>query len=394
MFSIRPLSGGLLVVLLPALPLVAASPRGYPDRPASVAPTVVQHKVARGETLWSISQKHRTSVGAVMDYNHLPDHNVREGMILRIPPRVADNGGYYHAPRIHVVKRGEDFWGIAERYRVPSSQLAKANPNINPNRIHEDMELIIPSQEGTVPPNQDTPAPKPQPQPQPGSMIQHTVGENETFYSIGRRYGVPMDRVVAANPTVRPERLRAGMKVWVPTRNGATPAPAPNKPRQTENTARVRGSTHKVKEDESIASIAKMHGVSEAALLRENDLEADDVIFVDDVLRIPGTSSGTVYSSAAPAQTKPSTSTTSTSTASKPKPQTKPASSGGSTPANTVGTDGTIRSYIVSDGENENTICDAFGITKQQLYDYNRLSPTTKLKAGDEITIPRVAKKR
>jgi hypothetical protein len=68
-----------------------------------------------------------------------------------------------------------------------------------------------------------------------------------------------------------------------------------------------------------------------------------------------------------------------------------PKPSGGA-PANTVGTDGVIRSYIVSAGEDENTICDAFGISKQTLFSYNRLSATTKLKPGDEIAIPRVSR--
>jgi hypothetical protein len=63
-------------------------------------------------------------------------------------------------------------------------------------------------------------------------------------------------------------------------------------------------------------------------------------------------------------------------------------------PANTVGADGVIRSYIVSEGETEATICEAFGISKEQLYEYNRLPATARLKAGDEIMIPRVAKIR
>ena len=46
----------------------------------------------------------------------------------------------------------------------------------------------------------------------------------------------------------------------------------------------------------------------------------------------------------------------------------------------------------MSAGENENTICEAFGISKQTLFDYNRLAATTKLKPGDEIAIPRVAR--
>ncbi len=409
MSPLRLVLGGLLLVTLPALPLAAATPRGgYPaSRQPIVAPTAGEHKVTRGETLWSISQKHGTSVGAIMDYNHLPDHNVREGMILRVPPRVVEQPppppGNQH---LHTVRRSEDFWDIADRYEIKPSILGRANPTVNPNKLQEGMVLVIPAgEEGdrTTRPSQPPLKPTPQPQqPRPSSsMVQHTVGENETFYSIGRRYGVSMESVVAANPGVKPERLRAGMKVWIPSKNGGVSSTS-NKPTSastspsSQKPAVYRGETHKVKEDESIASIAKRYGVTESALMRENNLTEDDVIYVDDLLKIP--SSGRVASAppTAPSQgSKPSAQTSSSSTkpapstptGSKPKP---PTSSGGATPANTVGNDGTIRSYIVSSGENEATICDAFGITKQQLYDYNRLSPNTKLKAGDEIAIPKV----
>lgn len=398
MSPLRLVLGGLLLATLPALPLAAAPPRGgYPaPRQPSVAPTVVEHKVTRGETLWSISQKHGTSVGAIMDYNHLPDHDVREGVVLRIPPRVTEQPP--PAPvsqHLHTVRRGEDFWDIADRYEMKPSVLARANPTINPNKLQEGMVLVIPFEEegdrSTRPNPSPSPAPRPQPAPSPSSsMLQHTVGENETFYSIGKRYGVSMESVVAANPNVKPERLRAGMKVWVPTKKGSAP-PAPPQPQPHETPARYRGQTHKVKEDESIATIAKKYGVTEAALMRENDLSDDDVIYVDDLLKIPS-GGKLVNAPAQPPSTKPTPQPPPRTPSTPPAPS-KPSGSG-ATPANTVGMDGTIRSYIVSAGEDENTICDAFGITKQQLYDYNRLSPNTRLKPGDEIAIPKVASGR
>src|SRR5947207_548778 len=123
-------SAFLLALVLTALPLGAAPPRGQSlDSP----PAVAEHKVTRGETLWSISQKHHTSVGAIMDFNHLPDHNVREGMVLRIPPNVVESTPVVRRQRVHVVKRGEDFWDIADHYKIKPSVLAKANPNVNPN---------------------------------------------------------------------------------------------------------------------------------------------------------------------------------------------------------------------------------------------------------------------
>lgn len=381
MLPLWPISSGfLLAVVVAAGPLAAAPP--------DTAPAVVDHKVTRGETLWSISQKHHTSVGAIMDYNHLPDHTVREGMLLRIPPNVRESTPS-HRHHVHVVRRGEDFWDIADHYDIKPSALAKANPNVNPNRLHQDMELIIPVEEqGDVSTRREDPAPRPQ----AAAMAQHTVGENDTYYSIGRKYGVPMEAVVAANPNLPPEKLRAGMKVSVPSKNPpppAAPSNAKSKPGDTATAA--RGRTHKVKDDESIASIARKYGVSESAILRENKLKEDDPIYVDDILKIPG-GSPAVASSQSPQSKPPSAPPKQKTVVSldKPPANSQPVNS----PPNTVGSDGAIRSYIVSAGENENTICEAFGISKQTLFDYNRLAATTKLKPGDEIAIPRVSKGR
>jgi LysM repeat protein len=394
----RPVSSiFLLALVLPAYPLSAAPPARSQslDAPAAVA----EHKVTRGETLWSVSQKYHTSVGAIMDFNHLPDNTVREGMVLKIPPNVVESSPVRHR-QVHVVKRGEDFWDIAEHYKIKPSVLAKANPDVNPNRIHADMKLNIPVEEIVAKiSRRDEPPPRPR---QP-SMVQHTVAEGETFYSIGRRYGVAMDAIVAANPNVAPERLRAGMKVWVPAKTPPAPpasSPPPPQPakqlaqsKAPEGTTPARGRTHIVKENESIALIAKKYAVSESALLRENKLSADDPIYVDDVLKIPGGGSGasSTKTGAAPAKTGTSNTKTETAPAKSPTPAAPPKAPA-STPPNTVAKDGTIRSYIVSAGENENTICEAFGISNQVLFDYNRLSSTAKLKPGDEIAIPRVAK--
>jgi hypothetical protein len=137
--------------------------------------------------------------------------------------------------------------------------------------------------------------------------------------------------------------------------------------------------------------------VSESALLRENKLTADDPIYVDDVLKIPGggtvtsSASSTTKTGATPTKTDTSNPKANTTPTKSPAPAAPPKPPAG-TPPNTVAGDGTIRSYIVSAGENENTICEAFGISKQALFDYNHLTATTKLKPGDEIAIPRVAK--
>lgn len=385
MFPISASLRGLLmatVVASAALTLSAAAPR-------SPAANHVEHKVTRGETLWSIAQKHRTSVGAIMDFNHMPNEVIREGMLLRIPSAAVEDPRKVRR-QIHIVDEGETFWSIADDYHISPQLLAKANPNINPNRVRADMEILIPPREevDTNTLAEERPAP-------PATTILHTVTEGETFYSIGRRHGVSTESIAAANPTIKPERLRAGMKIVVPSKKSGvvTPSPAKNKPGIIDQPARNR--THTVAKDESIATIAKKHGISETALLRENNLDDDDVIYVGDELKLPA---GKRTPTTAQTPTKPVVTKTVRPPPAPEKPApvkpapTRPAPNTPAPPV-TVGSDGTIRSYIISNGEDENTVCDAFGITKQQLFEYNRLPPGTRLKPGDEIAIPRVTSK-
>jgi LysM repeat protein len=45
---------------------------------------------------------------------------------------------------------------------------------------------------------------------------EHVVSQGDTFYSLAKRWGVSIKRLQAANPKVKPQALRAGMKLQVP----------------------------------------------------------------------------------------------------------------------------------------------------------------------------------
>jgi LysM repeat protein len=61
--------------------------------------------------------------------------------------------------------------------------------------------------------------------PQPQTLVEarpkprtHTVRGGDTFYSIGRQYGLDPRRIMAANPTLTPTSLRVGDVVYLPNR--------------------------------------------------------------------------------------------------------------------------------------------------------------------------------
>lgn len=50
----------------------------------------------------------------------------------------------------------------------------------------------------------------------PGGIRSHVIAEGETFSSVANRYGVPLSKVLDANPDVDPRRLRVGQEIKIP----------------------------------------------------------------------------------------------------------------------------------------------------------------------------------
>lgn len=129
-----------------------------------------------------------------------------------LPPAMQASGG-----EIHVVRRGETLSGIAARYGVSISALAKTNHIRNRNRIYVGMRLQIPgrssgSNAGSTP-NGGT----------------YKVKRGDTLSAIGQRFGVSVAALKAANGIKNANRIRVGQRLVIP-KSGSTPttSPAPN----------------------------------------------------------------------------------------------------------------------------------------------------------------------
>jgi membrane-bound lytic murein transglycosylase D len=88
------------------------------------------HRVRRGETLSVIAQRYRTSVSRIMRSNRIRSrHRIYPGQRLRIPVR---GGSVSREPvrlvdGLHTVRRGESLYTIARRYRTTVARLRKEN---------------------------------------------------------------------------------------------------------------------------------------------------------------------------------------------------------------------------------------------------------------------------
>jgi len=115
-----------------------------------------KHTVAKGETLWSISEKYYKSGYNWVDVqkaNNLENANVvSEGTELTIPDvtPIVPAGTVSSAQtekKEYTVKKGDSLWSIAvsqyqNGYRWP--EIARANNLVNPNIIHAGNVLVLP----------------------------------------------------------------------------------------------------------------------------------------------------------------------------------------------------------------------------------------------------------
>ncbi|HEY7926196.1 MAG TPA: LysM peptidoglycan-binding domain-containing protein [Candidatus Dormibacteraeota bacterium] len=114
--------------------------------PASViASTYVVHP---GDTLGEIALRHGTTVGALVEANHLPDPNViRIGQLLHIPDSRMGIPGYAAGAldsETYTVVHGDTLISIARRYGVDLTALARTN-GLNVNApLHIAVVLHVP----------------------------------------------------------------------------------------------------------------------------------------------------------------------------------------------------------------------------------------------------------
>lgn len=137
------LSLALLVLL--SFNVTASAAPSYP-MPGPAAYYVVRS----GDTLFSIAMRYGTSVWAISRANGILNPSVIfRGQVLAIPAASPMYGPVSPAPRsigpaVHLVRPGENLYGIAAMYGVNAWSIARANGLANPNYIFAGQRLLIP----------------------------------------------------------------------------------------------------------------------------------------------------------------------------------------------------------------------------------------------------------
>lgn len=116
---------------------------------------------------------------------------------------------------IYVVQPGDTLWNIARRFGVSVEEIMAAN-NLTTTEIRPGQQLQIVA----------VVEPTPRPPGAPANV--HVVQRGETLFSIARRYGITVDRLIAANPQL----VYPGLELTIPV--AAAPTAPAEETRETE----------------------------------------------------------------------------------------------------------------------------------------------------------------
>lgn len=149
-----------------------------------------------------------------------------------------------------------------------------------PPPVLTTQEVVTP----TPPPSFPLQPPPPADPPALTSLTEHTISKGESFYTLGKKYGVGFKAIADANPGINPNRLKIGDKVKIPPPKtpGAASLNGTVAPATTDGAAK----TYKVKSGDNLGKIGKQFGVTPKQLRAANNLRTDQ-IKVGQTLKIP-----------------------------------------------------------------------------------------------------------
>ena len=142
------------------------------------------HIVRRGDNLWTIANQYDSTIDTIATANGLENPNVLVvGQALVIPTPMYT----------HVVQRGDTLGNIANRYGVTVQMIVEANQLENASMIYIGQLLKVP-------------------------IMFHTIQAGETLWRIARRYGTSVEAIIDLNKNVNPENLQIGQVIRIPQR--------------------------------------------------------------------------------------------------------------------------------------------------------------------------------
>lgn len=206
--------------------------------------------------------------------------------IQKSTEKVRIGGEVYY---VHNVKKGETIYSLTKVYGISEDELVRTNPQLA-DGLKDGQILRIP-ENPTQQNTQQKAATKPE------GTAEHEVQRKETLYSISRQYGVSVDAIKKANPTID-DNIKKGQILYIPIGQSSVNQQTSSAQANSQhafvwhendgNNTTGAHVYHSVKKGETLYSIAQQFSTNESAIRSLNpDAFKNGTLMDGAILRIP-----------------------------------------------------------------------------------------------------------
>ncbi|MDX1516093.1 MAG: LysM peptidoglycan-binding domain-containing protein [Woeseiaceae bacterium] len=184
-----------------------------------------RHLIRNGETISEIAERYNTTIASIRAANDLRGNTIRAGRHLMIPVSTKPLTAYSQSADArlartqnreragnrleHVVRRGESFWTISQRYKVTTRQLAAWNGMAPGDTLSVGKKLVVWT-------NAAIDVPRTSPTAAHGSTtrkLNYTVRNGDSLYLIAKKFRVTINQIARWNNIDTNKILRPGQRL-------------------------------------------------------------------------------------------------------------------------------------------------------------------------------------
>jgi len=247
------------------------------------------HEVTNGDTLWSLSKEYNTPLKFILDINDVEDENTLSiGQIIKIPQDNLQADNY----NIHIVKKGETLWSIAQECNLSLELIISTNNLTNSELISIGQQIEIPSikdSKDTTPETNIITQPVIDKKndnvnnnislPENTEPIVYTVKAGDNLWNISQKYGVSVAVITDINNLRDKDLLSLGQKLEIPAIGGGVSIS-----NQKQEPTIV---TYTVVKGDNLWSISQRYDVKMNTIISTNNLKEISRLSIGQKLKLP-----------------------------------------------------------------------------------------------------------
>lgn len=251
-----------------------------------------KHKVAKGETITSISKKYLVTPHDIYRLNPDAKNGLKLDSVLLIPSAPAKTlpagttvkeASTKVTNKEHTVAAGETLFSVSKKYGVTVADLEKANPGHGKDGLKAGEKLVIPVK-GSGVAAQAKEAEKQIAKKQETAYMYHVVEQGETKYSISKKFGMTVQLLEEMNPEVK-DTLPLGYKLKL-AKNAVLEKAKEPVVADSDKPAKADYKDYTVQAKETLYSLTKQTGLTDDELIKLNP-DLKDGVKEGMVIKVP-----------------------------------------------------------------------------------------------------------